>query len=722
MPSSLTFDVAALPRLLLVDDDPRLLASLYALLDGNGYQLVTASSGREAIRQLGQLQFDLALLDLRMADIGGHEVMDFINERNIDVNVIVLSGDAGIDAAIGAVNRGAYGYLRKPYQHGELLSLVRNALEKRRLEAANRAIAWRLERSEKLYRFLIDSSPDIIYTLDPEGRFTYINQRVGELLGFDRDALIGAPYTVLIHEDDLERARYVFKERRIGERATRNVELRLKCLEPSRKERTFETTLRTISFNSIGMYVSDSDEGQQEYSGTYGIARDVTEKRRTEELISYQAYHDILTDLPNRALFRDRLELALAHARRQGAELGLMFIDLDRFKIINDSLGHLKGDELLRQVAARLKQCMRKGDTLARLGGDEFVVLLPELRERAVAAVVAGKYLQALEAPFVIDGTELHVSASIGVAVYPQDGETIDDLIRHADIAMYKVKAEGKNGYSFYDRSMLDAAHDKITMEHDLRRALHSGELEMYYQPQVDVRTGAIVSAEALMRWRHPERGLLSAGEFLPLVEEIGLMVPVSDWMVDTVCSDIRRLPATAQPLQVAINLSPTCLAREDFFSKLRKSLEHNGVSPTRIEVEITENICIRNPEQAVHQLKRLSELGVRIAIDDFGTGYSSLAYLHRFPIDTLKIDQSFVKEIGHDGGHFPVVLAVISIAESLGLNLVAEGVETELQADYLEQAGCRTMQGYLYHMPLSLQDLSRLVREEACASSAEGR
>ena len=470
----------------------------------------------------------------------------------------------------------------------------------------------------------------------------------------------------------------------------------------------------------MGIYADDSAHSRSGYSGTYGIARDVTEKRRTEELISYQAYHDVLTDLPNRALFRDRLELALTHAKRNELELGLMFIDLDRFKIINDSLGHLKGDELLRQVATRLKQCLRKGDTIARLGGDEFVVLLPEMRERALASVVAEKFLEALSAAFFVDGTELHTSASIGIAVFPGDGEKIDDLIRHADIAMYKVKGEGKNGYSFYDRSMHDAAHDKVRMEHDLRRALQSGELEMYYQPQIDVKKGAIVSAEALMRWHHPERGLLVAGEFLPLAEEIGLMVPLSDWMVEAVCSDIARLQAHGNDwLQIAINLSPTCLAREDFFNKLQRALVKNEVPAHRIEVEITENICIRTPEHAIKQLRKLSDLGVRIAIDDFGTGYSSLAYLHRFPVNTLKIDQTFVKEIGHEGGLFPVILAVISIARGLNLNLVAEGVETELQARYLEQAGCVTMQGYLYHKPLDFTQLALHVQQSRPESNA---
>jgi EAL domain-containing protein (putative c-di-GMP-specific phosphodiesterase class I) len=335
--------------------------------------------------------------------------------------------------------------------------------------------------------------------------------------------------------------------------------------------------------------------------------------------------------------------------------------------------------------------------------------------------VVADKFIEALSAPFVIDGAELHVSASIGIAVYPSDGEKIDDLIRHADMAMYKVKSDGKNGYGFYDSTMLDAARDKVKMENDLRRALQSGELEMYYQPQIDVRTGHIVSAEALMRWNHPSGVLLQAGDFLPLAEEIGLMVALSDWMIEAVCSDLARLRAHGNDwLPVAVNLSPTCLGRESFFFRMRQALENNDIRPNRIEAEITENICIRNPDLAVQQLRKLSELGVRIAIDDFGTGYSSLAYLHRFPVNTLKIDQAFVCEIGHEDGHFPVVLAVIAIARGLKLNLVAEGVETELQARYLEQAGCRTMQGFLYHPALPFGQLAKLVAATPLQREAE--
>ena len=706
-----------LPRLLLVDDEPRLLSSLHDLLKGRDYQLETAANGAEALAQLTRLKFDLVLLDLRLPDMTGHDIMDFINARGIDVDVIVMSGETGIDSAIGALKRGAYDYLRKPYSREELLKTVRNALQKRTLAASNARIAAQLETSEKMYRYLVDSSPDIIYMLNHEGKFTFVNDRAYQLLGLTREELIGKHYSILVHDEDQERARYVFNERRVDERASRNVELRLKCFNGTGIDRTFNNTLMTISLNSIGMHVPDAEVKRHEFFGTYGVARDITERKRAEEVISYQAYHDILTDLPNRILFKDRLGLAVIQARRKKAELAVMFIDLDRFKLVNDTLGHVKGDDLLQQAAARLKDCLRRGDTLARQGGDEFTIVLPELRDRDDARAVADKFLESLQRPFDLDGHEVHISASIGIAIYPNDGETIDELLRHADIAMYQVKAQGKNGHSFYDASMMDMSHQKIVLEQSLRKALEQGELEMYYQPQVDVASGRVIGAEGLMRWNHPTRGVLTAGEFLPFAEENGLMLPISDWMIGALCRDLLKWNAEGgEQLRLSLNLSPQYLDRGDFFEKMRGALLRYGISPSQIEVEITENICIRNPQHAIEQLHKLCQLGVSVAIDDFGTGYSSLSYLHRFPIHTVKIDQSFVKEIHDEQGHYPVVLAIISIARGLGLNLVAEGVETREQARYLQANGCSTMQGYLYYRPIPLQQFLNAINQQSGA------
>jgi diguanylate cyclase (GGDEF)-like protein/PAS domain S-box-containing protein len=699
-------------RILLVDDEPRMLSSLEALLQDRGHALTSASCGLEALALLRQSTFDLAILDLNLPDIDGHEIMDFMNAQATGANIIVTSGASGIDAAIGALKRGAYDYLRKPYAREELLKTVDNALLQRRLQAENQRIAARLEHSERVHRNLVDSSPDIIYTLDVQGHFTFVNDRAQQVLGFDREALIGQHYTAFFHEEDLERAHYVFSEVQQQRHLLRNVELRFKTGRPGGEPRTFSHALLATDPQEHGL-ATDSLAPRQ--FGVYGVARDITERKQAEELITYQTYHDILTQLPNRVLFKDRLGLALLQAKRHDTSLAVMFIDLDRFKLINDTLGHGTGDLLLQQVTARLQTCLRRCDTLSRLGGDEFTVVLPELQNRHDASVIASKFSDCLRQPFELAGQAVHVSASIGIAVYPQDGQTVDELIRNADSAMYHRKTQGKNGHAFFDHAMLDAAAHKIAIEHSLHLALERGELEMYYQPQVDVKTRKLIGAEALIRWNHPERGFLGAGEFLPFAEENGLMIPITDWMLETICLDLLAWNAvSSEPMRLSINLSPQYLDRGDFFDKLRDALQRHRVPPAQIEVEVTENISIRNPQAAIDQLDKLCQLGVSVAIDDFGTGYSSLSYLHRFPIHTLKIDRAFITEIRDAQGQFPVVRAIISIAQGLGFNLVAEGVETLAQERYLEQVGCRIMQGYLYHKPMQQQRLLELLREQS--------
>ena len=702
------------PRILLVDDEPRMLSSLQALLKTQDYQLATADCGHEALDQLTKGDFDLVILDMLLPDMTGHEVMSFINANKAGTDVIVVSGNSDIDSAIGALKHGAFDYLRKPYAREELMKAVNNALKQRALETDNRQINLQLESSAKAYRYLVENSPDIIYALDEDGLFTFVNERVRLLLGFAPDELIGKHYSILVHGDDLELARFVFKERRIGERASSNIELRLKCKNGSCDNLTFENSLLTISFKSMGMYLTNEKESSNEFFGTYGVARDITERKRAEALIVYHAYHDALTDLPNRVLFKDRLGLSIIQSQRNETRLAVMFIDLDRFKLVNDTMGHVAGDELLRQVAVRLKGSLRRGDTLARIGGDEFVLLMPDLREKQDAGEIAEKFLNALQQPFFIGSDEARISASIGIALFPDDGSSIDELIRHGDLAMYHVKAQGKNGHAFYDCSMIDTSHQKLALEKDLRKALDRSELEMYYQPQIDVAKGRVVGAEALMRWNHPERGVLTPGEFLPFTEENGLIIPISEWMLESVCKDMIDFNATAvDQLKLSLNLSPQCLER-GFSKKLKSALIRHDISPHQIEVEITENICIRNPEHAIEQLNMLSQTGVSIAIDDFGTGYSSLAYLQRFPINTIKIDQSFVKEIYFFNTHSPIILAIISIAKGLGLNVIAEGVETEAQAAYLERVGCTVMQGYFFHRPLSQKKLIQLLNQQA--------
>ena len=699
------------PRVLLVDDEPRILGSLNALLAGKGYAITLAGGGQEAIDELQRAEFDLVILDLHMPNVGGQVVMDYMNANSRRCNVVVTSGASEIDAAIGAIRSGAYGYLRKPYSSAELFKTVDNALQQCKLQSENHSIAQRLERSERMYRSLVDSSPDIIYTLDSDGHFSFINSRVYPLLGFHRSELIGQHYSVLVHEGDMERANYVFNEGRNEFVRSRGVELRLKSKREEYQARIFSIELVLTDLGSVAGEETAEPE-QRKLLGTYCVARDITERKRADEQIAYQAYHDILTDLPNRALFNDRLGLALLQARRNQSLLAVLFIDLDRFKVVNDTFGHGVGDVLLQHVALRLKGCLRRCDTLSRIGGDEFTAILPELSTRQDAALIGEKFVTSLREPFALAGQIVHVSASIGVTLYPGDGLSIEELLRNADVAMYHMKSKGKNGFAFFAPEMLDSSIQKIALEHDLHLALERGELEMFYQPQVDTATRQIIGAEALMRWNHPLRGFLSAGEFLPFAEESGLIIPISNWMLEAICSDLLEWRAcSGEALRLSINISPQYLDRGDFFEKLNQALIRHKIPPSQIEVEVTENICIRNPQVAIEQLEKLCQLGVSVAIDDFGTGYSSLSYLHRFPIHTIKIDRSFVMEIQDPDAQFPVVLAIVAIAKGLGLNLVAEGVETAVQARYLEDAGCKIIQGYLFHRPMSQARLMELLR-----------
>ena len=700
-------------RLLLVDDEPRLLQSLCDLLSNRGFILVTSNSGTEAIARLSAEMFDLVILDLRMADISGQEVMDYMNLHQMDANVIVTSGDVGIEAAIGALRRGAYDYLRKPYPREELIKAVQNALHQRQLEAENKQIAGKLESSERIYRYLVDSSPDIIFTLDHQGKLTFVNNRTLPLLGYNAEELIGKHYAGMVHSRDLERANYVLSDGQQHQRWSRNIELRLKSRHQIEEGRVFSVELMSVSFTTQVMRTEGMPQNLEQM-GIYGVARDITDRKRADELIAYQAYYDILTDLPNRVLFKDRLNLALLQAKRKKGGLAVMFVNLDRFKVINDSLGHQLGDELLQLATARLKDCLRHSDTLSRFGSDEFNVVLPELDSVQDPTRVAQAFLDALRAPFALGGQTIHITASIGVSVYPKDGESVDELLRNADLAMHAKKTAGRNGYKFFELSMLNQSFEQISVESGLRLALAAGELEMYYQPQVDAKSGKVMGAEALMRWNHPQRGFLGAGAFLPYAEESGLIIAISDWMLEAVCQDLLAWNTLGEERPyLSINLSPHYLDRGDFFDKLRHTLERFQVSPSQLEVEITENICIRNPQAAIDQLHKLCQLGVRVAIDDFGTGYSSLAYLHRFPIHVLKIDRSFVMPIEDDTLQFPVVMAIISIAKGLGLKLVAEGVETEVQQRYLERAGCQTFQGYYYHRPMPQSDMMSLLHKQ---------
>jgi diguanylate cyclase (GGDEF)-like protein len=432
----------------------------------------------------------------------------------------------------------------------------------------------------------------------------------------------------------------------------------------------------------------------------------------TKVELDHRAHHDTLTDLPNRILLQDRLSQAIDLAQRQGKQLAVMFMDLDQFKHINDSLGHAVGDQLLQSVAQRLAGCVRQSDTVSRQGGDEFVVLLPQVEHAEDAALSAQKLLVALAPPHRIDRFDLHISISIGISLYPDDGQDAETLIKSADTAMYHAKENGRNNYQFFAPSMNARAVQRQSIEASLRRALERQEFVLHYQPKINLHSGAIVGVEALIRWQHPERGLLPPAQFVPIAEDSGLIVPIGRWVLSEACRQTQAwLQAGLPAITVAVNTSAVEFRAPDFLENIRSTLATSGLAPRSLELELTESVLMRDAEATNAMLHALSELGIKLAVDDFGTGYSSLSYLRQFPIDTLKIDQSFVNQITHNPDDATLVSAVISMGKSLKQRVIAEGVETPEQVAFLRDQQCDEGQGYYFGRPVAAEALAALLQ-----------
>ncbi|HXG57709.1 MAG TPA: EAL domain-containing protein [Thermoanaerobaculia bacterium] len=448
------------------------------------------------------------------------------------------------------------------------------------------------------------------------------------------------------------------------------------------------------------------------------------DEREAAELASVEiehlAYHDALTGLPNRPLFIDRLIVSLAQASRTDQKVAVFFLDLDRFKDINDSLGHSTGDVLLKAVAERIRRCVREGDTVARFGGDEFTLLVPRIENVEDAAKIGQKILETLRIPFMVMERELFVSASIGISIYPTDGHDAETLVRNADTAMYRAKDSGRDNYQLYAPAMNARALERLALENMLRKALANDELVLFYQPVVNVRTRSIVGLEALIRWKHPDLGLLSPAHFISVAELSGLIIPIGEWVLRSACRQLRSWHRKIDPaLTMSVNLSALQFSQPDLVDLIRSVIDDTGIPSASLQLEITESNAMQNAENTIHTLRELKSLGVRIAMDDFGTGYSSLNYLKRFPIDTLKLDQSFVKDIASDPRDAGIAGAVVTMAHTLSLDVVAEGVETEEQLEFLLRQRCETIQGYLFSAPVPIEELEDYAIELRRAASS---
>lgn len=583
-------------------------------------------------------------------------------------------------------------------QDGEIRGSVGIAADVTELRRSEQALLAERERAQ----VTLESIGDGVITTGVDGNVTYLNPVAEKLCGVTEADALGRPLNevlVLVNE---------VTGKRIWSRGVARLMQKPNAIRLPRRAVLQQPNGRRLAIESTAAPIRTGDDA---IGGIVVAFHDVTASRALAARVSYQATHDLLTDLPNRALLTDRLQQAVAQAQRHGARLAVMFLDLDRFKHINDTLGHSVGDRLLQEVADRLRRTVRESDTVSRQGGDEFVLLLPLVARAEDAYELAEKLINTLAAPYRIGGHELHVTASIGISLFPEDGDSPDTLIKHADMAMYHAKQRGRNNFQFFIQDMNRKALERLFIEHSLRRALHNGELELYYQPQVALTSGRIVGAEALLRWHHPQRGDIPPEEFVPIAEDTGLIVDIGHWVLSEACAQMDQWLHTGSPLQrVSVNVSSVQFRAESIIDQVRSVLDHFGTAGEHLVLELTESVLMEDEEHAIDRLRRLKQLGVQLAIDDFGTGYSSMTYLKQFPVDIIKVDRSFVGDATADTDDAIITLAIIRLAHSLRLTVTAEGVEDRAILDFLARNGCDEAQGFYVGRPMPADRFAELL------------
>ena len=653
------------------------------------------SSGIERLRS-GAV--GTVVLDLTFSNSGGMETFDKLFEAAPRVPILVLCGADAEKTAWEAVKHGAQDYLVKNPSDGYRLRRVVRAMLDRR------AADMRLSENE-VANMTLDSIGEAVLRTDLEGNVTYLNRIVEKMTGWSRQEAQGRPVTeVLKLIDGVSRAAIGNSlELATQEKKTTNSAASCTNCILVRRDGVELDVERTTTL------IHEHDES---VTGAIVVFRDVSAARAKSREMLHLAEHDVLTDLPNRLLFNDRLTQAIALAKRQDKQLAVMFVDLDNFKSINDSLGHDVGDKLLISVAKRLKACVRRSDTISRLGGDEFVVLLSQVEHAEDAAISARKTLRALTAPHSIDSQSLEISVSIGVSTYPTDEQDAESLMNRADNAMYEAKQEGGNDYQFFRHEMHAQLAGRKSLEADLRCALGRNEFVLHYQPMLNLQTGQITGVEALIRWMHPQRGLVYPGQFVPVAEECGLILGIGQWVLLEACKQTRAWRDAGLEIGcVSVNVSATEFGAKDFLSGVRAVLIATGVEPQNLELELTESVLMHDADAAVVTLARLKAMGVQVAIDDFGTGYSSFTYLRRFTSDALKLHHSFVQEITTDPRDAAIVSAMINIGRSLEQRIIAEGVETSTQLEFLRRNGCAEGQGFYFSRPVVAERLPNLYK-----------
>lgn len=702
------------PKILIADDDP--LARLFVknALEPAGMVVIEATGGKDALAKFEAMAPDLVILDILMPDMDGYLTCSRIRSlpRGKRVPILVLTGLDDAQSIGQAYQHGATDFITKPVNATILCHHVRYMLRTNNVLHALIRSESRLELAQRIARIgNWDWNPKT-------NRFTMSNE-LCRLVGVRPQDFAGTleAFLALVHEDDRPIVTSAL-QKLVGQHTPCDIDHRI--VLPN-------GTDFVIHLQAEGVREEETDE-----ITVIGTAQDITERKQAERAIHQLAYYDSLTGLANRVLFKDRLSHAISYASRHHQHLATLFIDLDRFKIINDTLGHTVGDLLLTHVAERLSDSVRQSDSvsrhadhepmhaLARLGGDEFTILLTALPQPEDAGRVARRILESLAHPFSIEGHEIFISASIGISIFPSDGSTVEALLKNADTAMYHAKEQGRNNCQYYSSGLNAAAAERLDLENELRRALEREEFVVFYQPKLNIHSRRILGAEALVRWKHPKRGLVPPGVFLNAAIDTGLIRSMDEWVLREACRQVKAWERAGLPaITISANVSNSLFHGRTLPTTVADALRDSGLNPAQLELELTESIAMRDVEASVTMLEGLRTMGVRLSIDDFGTGYSSLSYLQRFPLSRLKIDQSFVRDLLTNENNVKITRAIIAMAHSLNLSVLAEGVETEGQLARLREEGCDEVQGYLFSRPVCAEDFEKLLKGDADARTA---
>jgi diguanylate cyclase (GGDEF)-like protein/PAS domain S-box-containing protein len=686
------------PKLLLIEYDPAGADKVRAALAAAGncsFDIEWVRQLSEGLARLSKGGIDAVLLELSLPDSQGIETFDKLYSAAPAVPILIL-GNGNEALAKEAVGRGAQDYLLAGHLDSySLPRALRNAIERKAVEDA-------LYVEQERAVVTLNSIGDAVLCTDISGNITYLNLVAEAMTGWHREAAIGKPLAEVFRIIDGATRQPARDPMEMAVEQNRTVGLTVNCV-----------LIRRDGFESA---IEDSaapiHDRSGHITGAVIVFHDVSAARAMSVQMTHSAQHDVVTNLPNRLLLNDRLTQSIALARRQNRPIAVIFLDLDRFKYINDSLGHATGDELLRSISKRLLAGVRASDTVSRQGGDEFVILLSEITYPEDAATSARKILLSLNAPHSIGGQDLHINGSVGISVYPDDGEDAETLIKNADMAMYHAKEKGRNNFQFFKAEMNLKAVERQSLESSLRRALEREEFLLHYQPKVNLDTGEITGVEALLRWQQPDRGLVPPSQFVPIAEDCGLIIPIGRWVLYEACRQAREWQEAGLPFkQISINVSAAEFRAKTFLAGVSTTLRETGLEARYLDLELTEGVLMADAESTAAVLQELKKMGVRLAVDDFGTGYSSLSYLQQFPIDVLKIDKSFVHRITGDSDASPLVSAIIDMGKNLKQRVIAEGIETQEQLAFLQAQHCAEGQGYLFSRPLAAAQFANLLQ-----------